>query len=571
MGWLGLLVGFRNYVSSLCMGNLNNRRGLNICLALILFLSPNLSSSKDKYPKNPNIDIIHYTFDLKLSDETDLIQGMATVQVRFKTDGIDTLRLDFVKKSGKPAGKGMAVKRIFSEGKELQYTHEADVLWIQLPASKENEERAIIIEYEGAPNEGLSIGPNKYGDRTFFSDNWPNKARSWLPTVDHPYDKATCEFIVTAPVKYQVVSNGLKMEESNIGEGMRLTHWKQSVPIACWLYVLGVAEFAVQYVDTFDNKSIQTWVYKQDRDAGFFDFATPTKQVLEYYSDYVGPFAYEKLANVQSNSVGGGMEAASAILYNEKSVVGDRNVGWRNVVIHEIAHQWFGNAVTEYDWNDVWLSEGLTTYFTMRFIEHAYGEDVFIEELKKARTTVFELSKDNEDYHIVHDNLSDMSKVTSGLTYQKGAWITHMICNYIGEEAFHEGISEYYTRYYNGNATTSDLRMAFEKASGKDLSPFFQQWLYQGGNIELKGDWSYNADAGEIIIELEQVQPSEFAFNMPLEICISNNEHTSQKIETIQLDKRKIKVVIPSKTLPEKIELDPNTKLLAQWTFSHKE
>jgi aminopeptidase N len=334
--------------------------------------------------------------------------------------------------------------------------------------------------------------------------------------------------------------------------------------------VIGVAEFAVQYVDTYDNKSIQTWVYKQDRDAGFYDFATPTKQVLEFYSDYVGPFAYEKLANVQSHSTGGGMEAASAIFYNEKSVVGDRNVRWRNVAIHEIAHQWFGNAVTEGDWDDVWLSEGLTTYFTMRFIKHAYGEDAFIEELKKARTTVFKLSENNEDYHVVHDNLSDMGKVTSGLTYQKGAWIANMICNYIGENAFHNGIRDYYARHFNGNATTSDLRMAFEQASGKDLNQFFNQWLFQGGNIKLEGTWSYNSKDKRIIIELQQVQPSTYTFTMPLEIGISSGENTPQKIETIQLDKQTIKVSIPSETLPTNVELDPNTKLLAQWTFSHK-
>ena len=453
----------------------------------------------------------------------------------------------------------------------MEYSHDADVLLISLPEILVNEERSIIIEYEGIPNAGLKIAPNKYGDRTFFSDNWPDKARNWLPTVDHPYDKATSEFIVTAPAKYQVVSNGLKIEESNIGNGMRLTHWKQGVPIACWLYTLGVAEFAVQYVDTFQGKSIETWVYKQDRINGFYDFATPTKQVLEFYSDYVGPFAYEKLANIQSNSVSGGMEAASAILYSENSVVGDRNVRWRNVVIHEIAHQWFGNAVTEYDWDDVWLSEGLTTYFTMRFIKHAYGEDAFEDELEKARTTVFKLSQNNEDYQIVHDNLSDMAKVSSGLTYQKGAWITHMICNYIGEEAFQKGIRDYYQRYYNGNTVTSDLRMALERASGKDLSQFFRQWLFQGGNIELKGTWSYNTEEKLIHIELNQLQPEKYTFNMPIEIGIVTEGMTSQRIETIALDKRSIKLSIASGAIPKNIELDPNTKLLAQWEFSFKE
>ena len=540
-------------------------------LMLISCLTAPTASFADNYPKNPNIDVIHYTFDLTLSDETDLIKASATLLVKFKTKGIKTLRLDLTNKSEKLGNKGMTVKKILSQGKILKFSHDSDVLLIDLPTIFANEELSITIEYEGIPNAGLKIAPNKYGDRTFFSDNWPNKARNWLPTVDHPYDKATSEFIVSAPMRYQVVSNGLKVEESILNDGQRLTHWKQSVPIACWLYTLGVAEFAVQYVDTFQGKSIETWVYKQDRLNGFYDFATPTKQVLEFYSDYVGPFAYEKLANIQSNSVSGGMEAASAILYSENSVVGDRNVRWRNVVIHEIAHQWFGNAVTEYDWDDVWLSEGLTTYFTMRFIKHAYGEDAFKEELKKARTTVFKLSQNNEDYRIVHDNLSDMAKVSSGLTYQKGAWITHMICNYIGEEAFQKGIRDYYQRYYNGNAVTSDLRMALERASGKDLSQFFRQWLFQGGNIKLKGIWSYNAKSKMIEIELNQLQPEKYIFNMPLELEIITNEDIPNRLEIIQLSKRKVKISIPSETQPSQILLDPETKLLAQWDFFHKD
>ena len=252
---------------------------------------------------------------------------------------------------------------------------------------KKNDRIKLIIFYEGIPFEGLQIGENKYGDRTFFSDNWPNKGRHWLATVDHPYDKATCEFIVTAPNHYQVISNGLKIEETNLDGNQKKTHWKQSIPIATWLYVLGVAEFAVQYVDEFDGKSIQTWVFKQDRDAGFYDFAEPTKKALEFYSNNIGPYSYEKLANIQSNSVSGGMEAASAILYSANSVKGDRNTRWRNVVIHEIAHQWFGNSVTEYDWDDVWLSEGFAT-FTLLFIEHQYGYDEFMKGLKLSKDKV---------------------------------------------------------------------------------------------------------------------------------------------------------------------------------------
>ena len=328
----------------------------------------------DGYSKNWDIDILHYAFELKLSDDTDVIVGRATVEARFLAPGQSTLRLDLVNQSDALEGKGMTVTRVQEEGRDVPFRHEDNQIFIDLGREMAAQERvAISVEYHGVPASGLKIAPTKYGDRSFFSDNWSSRAKNWLPTVDHPYDKASNEFIVSAPNHYQVISNGLLMEETDLGDGMRLTHWKNSVPIATWLYVLGAAEFAVQYVDTFEGKSIQTWVYKQDRDAGFYDFASPTKQAMAWFSDLVGPFSYEKLANIQSNSVGGGMEAATAIFYGDRSVTGTRDRRWQHVIVHEIAHQWFGNSVTEWEWNDLWLSEGFATYYTLLFRLYAYG------------------------------------------------------------------------------------------------------------------------------------------------------------------------------------------------------
>ncbi len=277
---------------------------LLITLSLIIFVPISAFGFLDTYPKNPQIDVINYIFKLDLSDKTDEIVGEATVDVRFLSDGIRELRLDLVKASGELSGKGMSVSAVSSDGKSLEYRHENNAIFIMLPSpSKANQRTEYIIKYKGEPASGLKIANNKYGERTFFSDNWADKGRNWLPTVDHPSDKAMCEFIVTAPNHYQVVSNGLKIEETDLPDNKRRTHWKQSVPIASRLYVLGVARFAVQYVDEFQGKSIQTWVYHQDRDKGFYDFGYITKEALAFYSDRIGPFSYEKLANIQSNSV----------------------------------------------------------------------------------------------------------------------------------------------------------------------------------------------------------------------------------------------------------------------------
>lgn len=522
--------------------------------------------AKDPYPKNPNIDILNYKFQLNLNDTTDVIYGSAQITLNIK-ESESRVRLDLV--SQNQLGKGMKVHRVTFNGDEVAYTHEDNVLLIETGGLGYSSSDNIGVEYSGDPITGLIIGPNMHGDRTFFSDNWPNKARNWLPLVDHPYDKSTAEFIVEAPNHYQVISNGLLVEETNLNRNIKKTHWKQSVPISCWLYALGVAEFAIDYVDYFDGKSIQTWVYKQDRDKGFYDFKIPTKHTLEFFSDYIGPFAYEKLANVQSNSVKGGMESATAIFYSDVSVTGDRSVRWRNVIIHEVAHQWFGNCVTEFDWDDVWLSEGFATYFTLMFREHAYGRDDFVNGLDDAKNLVYNHYKTDKESSIVHDNLKDMKDVlTYSLQYQKGAWVLHMLRNYIGEDDFREGIRKYYKRYYNSNTTTEEFKKEMEVVSGVDLDLFFDQWLYNGGNIILDGGWSYDKKKKRVEVTLDQVQDDGYIFKMPLELGIYYEDKNLFKLETVKLEKEKGRFYIATETKPKNIKIDPFTKLLAIWDFN---
>ncbi len=533
---------------------------LALSLGVLVAVTAAAPITKDDYPKNLNIDVLHYRFTLALRDDTDEIVGEAAVELRFLTDGVTSVRLDLV--GAMPDGKGMTVTGVTQEGEPVRFTHMNDELRIVMLAPSQAMQRArFVIAYHGIPAAGLIIGPNKYGERTFFSDNWPDKARHWLPTIDHPYDKARSEFRITAPHHYQVISNGLLIEETDLGDGKRLTHWRQSVPIASWLYVLGVARFAVQHVGEYRGKPIQTWVYPQDRDAGFYDFAVPTKQVLEFYGNMVGPFSYEKLANVQSNSVGGGMEAATAIFYGDNSVTGERSVRWRNVIIHEIAHQWFGNSVTESDWDDVWLSEGFVTYFTLLFIEHAYGRDEFVRGLVASRDRVRRFHEEHPDYRIVHDDLTDMSQVTTSQTYQKGSWTLHMLRGLMGDEAFWTGIRAYYRTHQDANATTDDFRRAMENASGQDLTWFFEQWLYRGGYLEVEGVWQYDSRERVLAIELDQVQDGAL-FRMPMEIGITLAGERHTRIERVEIRDRQNEFRIPFDREPTDVVLDPRTWVL---------
>ena len=521
----------------------------------------------DPYPRRVGIDVESYRFELTLGDDSDEVAGLATIVVRFTADGVTELPLDLTSRDD-ATGRGMEVLEVAADRSPAAYLHENDLLAIRLPQPSVAGDRATFtVAYRGVPAAGLRIGPNKHGERTFFSDNWPNKARNWLPTIDHIAEKATCEFVVTAPAHYQVVSNGLLVEETDAPDSMRRTHWKQSVPISPWLFVVGVARFAVHHNGHFQGKPVQTWVYARDRDAGFHDFAVPTKDVLAFYDARVGPFAYEKLANVTSPATGGGMEAATALMYGENSVTGERSVRWRNVVIHEIAHQWFGNAVTESDWDDVWLSEGFATYFTLLFREHAYGRDDLVAGLRQAAERVWSWYDQNPDYRIVHDDLDDMARVTSVATYQKGAWVLHMLRKRVGDEAFWRGVRLYYARHMNETASTDDFMHAMEEASGIDHQAFFDQWLRQGGNPRFEGSWEYDPAAGAVRVDLAQVQTAG-TFAMPLEIGFyAAGETLPFHVATLEVAGGRQSFVVPAPAEPADARLDPNVWALFQADF----
>ena len=173
-------------------------------LLTCFFLYFSQGATADPYPKDLGVDILNYSFRLTLSDETDEIFGVTTILLKFRRDGVNRLRLDFVERSADLEGKGMAVESIDEKGQDLQFTHSNRELLISLAhASQANMETQITIHYHGIPADGLRIGPTKHGERSFFNENWPHRARHWLPTIDHPYEKATNEFIVTAPSHYQ--------------------------------------------------------------------------------------------------------------------------------------------------------------------------------------------------------------------------------------------------------------------------------------------------------------------------------------------------------------------------------
>ena len=497
-----------------------------------------------------NTDVEHYKFSIRVTDDHDTIQGEAVITLRFLQQSTSFL-LDLVKRSSN--GKGMTVLSVEEGGKPASYQHADTGLLIQTVAAA-GEVKTYTIRYSGVPADGLIISKNKYGHRTLFADNWPDRAHNWIPCKDHPSDKSTVEFIITAPDHYRVVANGSLKEETGLPDHSKRTHWSEGVALPVKVMAIGMADFAVSDACYAGTIPVYSWVYTEDKQAGFYDYGFACS-ILPWYVQWVGPYPFEKLANVQSKTIFGGLENASAIFYAENSVRGNGKA--EALLAHEIAHQWFGDAATETDWQHIWLSEGFATYMTNLYLENKYGHDTLVERLEQDRAQVVQFSRRNAA-PVVDRSVHNAMELLNANSYQKGGWILHMLRCELGKEAFQQGIRNYFAAFTGKNAATEDFQKEMEKAGGKNLQPFFHQWLYTPGQPRLKTGWEYNAAKKVVNVVITQMQPTLFTF--PLKIKLVTAE--KPVIQTVSVTNKETRISLPAGTSPVQVVLDPDMELL---------
>jgi aminopeptidase N len=508
-------------------------------------------SGKDGYKRNSSVDIIHYDFSLSISDTSDIVYGQAVINVNF-IGSIKTLEFDL--KNHGIDGRGMSVHSVNFDHGLIKWMHTWNKIIITFNDSvKAGTSGTFNIDYSGVPADGLIISKNKFGDRTFFADNWPDRARNWLPCVDHPYDKATVDFIITSPDHYEVVGSGYLVEESCMPGHTKLTHWKEDVPLATKVMAFAAAPFASRLEGNVNGIPVWSWVFTENRKEGFYDYAVAVKP-LAFYSTLIGSYPYEKLADVQSKTIFGGLENAGCIFYSENSITGQGKA--EDLIAHEIAHQWFGNSVTENDWHHIWLSEGFATYLTAVYQEKTYGKEKLNETMKSARDRVTEYYLRSPGA-VIDTSVTDLMKLLNPNSYQKGAWVLHMLRRQLGDDIFWKGIRLYYEDYKNKNTLTSDFQSVMEKASNKDLTGFFKQWLFVPGQPALKITTMPGNEKGFTDLIIEQTQ--DYLFNFDIELIIKDSDR-SHKLKISVSDRITRKTIKTEKIL--EILPDPDINLL---------
>ena len=515
----------------------------------------------------PGVDVVHYEVEVGLGLGVLWFEGITRIRVAVETEA-PTLPLDF---------SGLTINGVALGGADTGYTHEDGVLRVPLTGSRAGDTVEVTIRYEGVPDDGLILRENIHGDPTAFVDNWPNRTRFWMPSVDHPSDKATVRYTIHAPVEWKVIANGHLVTEAvptpagAIGPtGDRRTWiWEVGVPISTYNMVIGAADMEVRTVGLAacgkapasrrDDGCIEVtyWAYPQDIDTAEPSFRRAAEMV-DYFTDLIGPFPFEKLANVQSATRFGGMENASAIFYSERGIASGRSM--EGTVAHEIAHQWFGNAVAGANWHHLWLSEGFATYFGAQFFEATAGVEDFRRRMEQNRQRI--LGPGEADRPIYDPEETDLFALLNRNSYQKGAWVLHMLRGIVGDDDFFAGIREYYRRHLHTAVLTEDFQAVMQDVSGRDLDWFFQQWIYEPGYPTFDVDYTWipnqSGPGGSVDVTIRQVQAASWpTFRVPMEILVITADGQVRK--RVDLSQRETVVHlerVPSE--PTSVVLDPD-------------
>lgn len=523
-----------------------------LCVPLLLCLFAH-AEARDDYPRRPELDVLEYDIRLAIGAERDEISAETEIVFAARGVGVREVALDFA---------GLTVDSVTENGRPAKYERRDGRLVVTLnntyaPLASFN----LAVKYHGAPADGLFFKRNKFGDRTVFADNWPNRARHWFPSIDHPYDKAKVEFFVTAPARYDVVANGRLIETTTRPDGTRLTHWREDVPVPVYCMVFGATEFSVIDAGGWNGTRVLHYLYPKDREHGLVDHGRALR-MLEFYTNLVGPYPYEKLALVQSSTRFGGMENASTIFFDENAY--DGSGGLEGTVAHEIAHQWFGDSVTEADWHHLWLSEGFATYFGALFFERADGRDKFVRIMltEKERYT----SDAEAVARPVHDpEVKDLFKLLNRNNYQKGAWVLHMLRRVVGDEKFFAGVADYYRTYRDSNALTEDFRRVMERHAGRPLDWFFRQWIYEPGFPVYDAAWNWDEPLKRLRLRVRQTQ-SGTPFRTPLDVEFRDGTAAARR-ETIEVSGREQTFDFKLERRPASVALDPDEWVLKTLTL----
>ena len=452
----------------------------------------------------PTFDVIDYDAAVTPDLAAQTVSGEVAIRIVSLIDGLSAVEL---------AAPGLKIESASEAGRSLPCDLKDGKLRVSLqPPAARDETRVLTVRYSGKPTKGMRFGT----DQVFTAF----ETGHWLVSHDDPADKASLTLRLTLPAELDSVAPGRRLERKTLADG-RVQHvWRQDRPHSTYLFGFAAGRFqkASQQVGGVTLRFASAGLAPADIER----ILGGTGNMLEFFERKAGlPFPGESYTQVLMPGAPP-QEVSSFTLLSEdygRSVLADPREDY--LIAHELAHQWWGNLITCQSWSEFWLNEGMATFLTAAYKEHFWGRDEYEREMGIARLRYARAVAEGKRRPLVFDGWSVPSDMSGPLTYSRGALVLHLLRSHLGERAFWEGLRTY-TRANaantggDGTVSTAALRVAMEKAAGKDLGWFFSQWVYSEEPEDLAArHWQ---EPGAVVVEIEQRQAEPWT--VPLTVVV---------------------------------------------------
>ena len=418
---------------------------------------------------NGGYDVLHYTLDIIVNDvSTSRLEGMTSLDAK-ATQNLSSFNLDFI---------GFEITNITVNGESAEFERAGQELTItpSTPLSA-NESFTAEIQYEGSPGEINSEAISfQTGWITFEGGSFvlgePDGAATFFPVNDHPLDKAPYTMRVTVPEPFEVAANGI-LTETIDQEDRNTFVFEMHDPMASYLVTINVAEFDMETSESENGVPIRNYYPAGRLEDGSRTFARQG-EMIDYFSSLFGPYPFEVYgAVVIDTEFGAALETQTLSIFSRNVIDADQPEGSQQVIAHELAHQWFGDSVSLADWRDIWLNESFATYSQALWLEHTEGREALDEWIRRVYAAV-QANRNS----VTPPGEPSAANLFNGGVYFWGALCLHALRLEVGEDVFFQILQTYHEQYQDGNATTADFIAVAEEVSGKELSAFFDSWLY---------------------------------------------------------------------------------------------
>jgi aminopeptidase N len=474
-------------------------------------LSSILSAQKVDIYKRPlnfershDYDAVHYKLEFKFDMEKKIYWGENQVTLLPLKDDFQQCVLD---------AEDFTVTSVAAlNGEPLKFEQTDHSLIIDLSKKYDYKQRVsfVIKYYENNSKKGLRFieaAADYPAQINTFA--WPEGARHWFPCFDFPNDKVTNELIATVKNDFKVLSNGKLVKVTEDKENNTKTyHWSQELPHSTYLIMMAAGPFEV-IEDSLGSLPVNYWVYKKDVHDAMRSFRK-TPEMIDFYNKTFGfNYPWAKYDQVCIAGSGGGMEDTSATTLGHGTIHDERaeqDFSSDGLVAHELAHQWWGDTITERTWSHVWLSESFATYSEYLYSRHDRGEDEGAVNLLGKKNSYLREAHNKYIRPIVFNRYNNPWNIMDSHSYPKGATILHMLRFVMGDKPFFRSLQHFLEKHSFQAVDTHDLMKAVKESSGQNLDWFFEQWIFKPGHPVFDINYQWNESTRKLKLRIIQTQ-----------------------------------------------------------------